>query len=283
MAAFAGLGAGAEAGLLLEANDGWRYVLAPPKFDRPLGYESPFVMSRTMTPTGCGRLRQPRSGRWLRIIFLSGLCAIGCAGPLPWKDAKQLAMEKERYGLTADQRIKELRQQALDAQDAAPAVQAAYTKELVSTMLAEHDPRVRAKIIGVAANFDDDAARAICVGGLDDPDAMVRMAACDAWVDIGGSEAVRHLAHRYRSDDDIDVRLYALRAIGNLGDQEAVPVLAEALEAADPAVQYRAVAALKDVTGEDLGNDVNVWREWAANPDAPRPTWSLAEAWRSLF
>lgn len=283
MAAFAGLGTGAEAGLLLEANDGWRYVLAPPISDRPLGYESPFAMSRTMTPTGFDQLLQPRTGRWLRIAFLTGLCAIGCAGPLPWKDAKQLAVEKERYGLTADQRIKELRQQALDAQDAAPAVQAAFTKELVGTMLAEHDPRVRAKIIGVAANFDDDAAGAICVGGLDDPDAMVRMAACDAWVDIGGSEAVRHLAHRYRSDDDIDVRLYALRAIGNLGDQEAVPVLAEALEAADPAVQYRAVAALKDVTGEDLGNDVNVWREWAANPDAPRPTWSLAEAWRSLF
>jgi len=236
-----------------------------------------------MTPTRFDQLLQPRPGCWLRITFLSGLCAIGCAGPLPWKDAKQLAVEKERYGLTADQRIKELRQQALDAQQAAPAVQAAFTKELVGSMLAEHDPRVRAKIIGIAANFDDDAARAICVGGLDDPDAMVRMAACDAWVDIGGSEAVRHLANRYRSDDDIDVRLYALRAIGNLGDQESVPVLAEALEAADPAVQYRAVAALKDVTGEDLGNDVNVWREWAANPDAPRPTWSLAEAWRSLF
>ena len=240
-------------------------------------------MSTMMTTTACGRPRQSQLGRWLRFTLFIALCASGCAGPLPWKDAKQIALEKERYGLTADQRIKELRQQAQDARDAAPAVKAAFTRELVSTMLAEHDPRVRAKMISIAANFDDDAARAICVGGLDDPDATVRMAACDAWVDIGGSEAVRHLSNRYRSDDDIDVRLYALRAIGNLGDQEAVPVLAEALEAADPAVQYRAVAALKDVTGEDLGNDVNVWREWAANPDAPRPTWSLAEAWRSLF
>jgi len=240
-------------------------------------------MSTMMTTTAYGRPRQSQLGRWLRFTFFIALCASGCAGPLPWKDAKQIALEKERYGLTADQRIKELRQQAQDARNAASADQAAFTRELVSTMLAEHDPRARAKMIGIAANFDDDAARAICVGGLDDPDAIVRMAACDAWVDIGGSEAVRHLANRYRSDDDVDVRLYALRAIGNLGDPEAVPVLAEALEAADPAVQYRAVAALKDVTGEDLGNDVNVWREWAANPDAPRPTWSLAEAWRSLF
>ena len=240
-------------------------------------------MSQILTPIARSRFRQPQPGRWLRFMFISGLCLVGCAGPLPWKDAKQIALEKERYGLTADQRIKELRQQAQEARNATPAAQAAFTKELVSTMLAEHDPRVRARIIGLAAEFNEDAARAICVGGLDDPDAMVRMAACDAWVEIGGSEAVRHLAHRYRSDDDIDVRLHALRAIGDLGDEEAIPVLAEALEAADPAVQYRAVAALKDVTGEDLGNDVNVWREWAANPDASRPTWSLAEAWRKLF
>lgn len=240
-------------------------------------------MSQLLTPIHAGQSRRPRPHRSLWLVLLSGLLVGGCAGPLPWKDAKQVAIEQERYGLTADQRIKELRQQAQEARDAAPAAQAAFTRELVGSMLAEHDPRVRARILGLSAEFDDDSARAICVGGLDDPDVMVRMAACDAWVEIGGPEAVRHLAHRYRSDDDIDVRLHALRAIGDLGDEQAVPVLAEALEAADPAVQYRAVAALKEVTGEDLGNDVNVWREWAANPDAPRPSWSLAEAWRGLF
>lgn len=282
LAAFEGSGGGKEAALLLEVSGRARYVPASSS-TAPPGSESSVSMSQRMITIACGRFRRPQSWRWLRFMFISGLCLVGCAGPLPWKDAKQIALEKERYGLTADQRIKELRQQAQEARNATPAAQAAFTKELVSTMLAEHDPRVRARIIGLAAEFNEDAARAICVGGLDDPDAMVRMAACDAWVEIGGSDAVRHLANRYRSDDDIDVRLYALRAIGDLGDDEAVPVLAEALEAADPAVQYRAVAALKDVTGEDLGNDVNVWREWAANPDAPRPTWSLAEAWRKLF
>lgn len=202
---------------------------------------------------------------------------------MPWKDAKQIALEKERYGLTADQRIKELQKQAREAREATPAARAAYTKTLAETMLAEHDPRVRAQILKLAAEFSDADARAISVGGLDDPDAMVRTAACDAWADIGGAEAVRHLANRYRSDEDIDVRLHALRRLGDLGDEQAVPVLAEALEAGDPAVQYRAVASLKEVTGEDLGNDVNVWREWAADPDAPRPSWSIAEAWRKLF
>jgi hypothetical protein len=44
-------------------------------------------------------------------------------------------------------------------------------------------------------------------------------------------------------------------------------VLARALEDADPAVQYRAVASLKKVSGRDLGNDVNAWREWATALD----------------
>lgn len=237
--------------------------------------------------SGSGRGRAfpllPRQRVWLQIVVLGSLLGTGCAVPMPWKDPGQVALEKEKYGLTADQRIKELRDQAREAREETPAGQAAFTKELVATMLAEHDPRVRARMLGIAAEFDDDAARAICVGGLDDPDPMVRTAACDAWVEIGGPESIRHLAHRYRSDDDIDVRLYALRALGDLGDDEAVPVLAEALEAADPAVQYRAVASLKEVTGEDFGNDVNVWREWAANPDSPRPAWSLAETWRKLF
>ena len=150
-------------------------------------------------------------------------------------------------------------------------------------MLAEHDPRVRAEILHLCADFDNPASRAICVGGLDDPDTLVRIAACDAWLQIGGDEAVQYLANRYRSDDDVDVRLHAIRDLGALGNEAAIPVLAEALEAPDPAVQYRAVASLKEVSGRDLGNDVNAWREWAVDPSAYREEWSVAEVWRKIF
>jgi len=223
------------------------------------------------------------SPRCLLALLVVVLAVSGCAVPLPWKDAQQLAVERERYGLTADQRINEIRKQAKAARAAGGSEQAAYAKELAGETLAEHDPRVRAEIVSVAAGLDEPAARAICVGGLDHPDATVRTAACDAWVEIGGEEAVRHIAHRYRSDEDIDVRLYAIRSLGKLGDASAVPVLAEALEAPDPAVQYRAVASLKEVSGRDFGNDVNVWREWAADPQSVGPSWSLAETWRKLF
>ena len=38
-----------------------------------------------------------------------------------------------------------------------------------------------------------------------------RIAACDAWLQIGGDEAVQYLANRFRSDEDVDVRLHAIR------------------------------------------------------------------------
>ena len=137
-------------------------------------------------------------------------------------------------------------------------------------------------MVAVAAEFDTASSLAICKGALQDPDERVRMKACDIWRKRGGEEAVQLLANRYRTDRELDVRLRALRMLGELEDKSAIPVLAEALENPDPAVQYRAVAALKQVSGRDLGDDVNKWREWAADPNVKQP-WSIAESFRQLF
>lgn len=71
------------------------------------------------------------------------------------------------------------------------------------------------------------------------------------------------LGERFLKDAELDVRLSAIRTLGSLRDKAAIPTLAKALEDPDPAVQYRAVASLKQVSGRDLGDDVNAWREWA--------------------
>jgi len=100
--------------------------------------------------------------------FLS--CFVGgCASSLPWVDSQQAAIEKEKYGLNADQRIKELRQQAKKSRSDDSEAQAEFSAELVNEMLAEHDPRVRAEILQLCADFDNPSSRAICIGGLDDP------------------------------------------------------------------------------------------------------------------
>jgi hypothetical protein len=195
----------------------------------------------------------------------------------------QVAEAGPAYGATADQRMKTLAAEAKAAKAGSPQQQTEFTRGLAGRVLEEHDPRVRARIVETAAEFDTPAAAAVCRGCLEDPEPRVRMTACAAWGERGGPEAVKMLSARYHADRDLDVRLRALRELGNLGDGAAIPVLARALEDPDPAVQYRAVAALKKVSGRDLGDDVNKWRAWAADPGSADEPWSIAEAFRTLF
>ena len=215
------------------------------------------------------------------LAFASG-CAQTAAWKMPWQDTSRAERIEEKYGQTANQRVEAVKKQAAAARQEGGSQEEAFTAELVRTMLAEHDPRVRAEILEVAATFETPSALSICRGALEDPDAKVRMAACDAWAARGGDEAVQLLSHRYQTDTDIDVRLEAVRMLGVVKDEAAIPALARALEDPDPAVQYRAVASLKKVSGRDLGDDVNRWRAWVTDP-ASEPDWSVAETFRKIF
>lgn len=231
--------------------------------------------------------RRRTGGSWHAVAWIAvAACCLPLAGCKTWKKlttSEKTLAEERTYGATADQRIDQLAADAKKAKAGSHADQVEFTQSLVKAMLDEHDPRVRCVILETAAEFETAAATAICKGALEDPDERVRMAGCTAWRKRGGAEAVELLAVRYRADPEIDVRLRALRELGDLGDREAVPVLAKALEDSDPAVQYRAVGALKKVSGRDLGDDVNKWREWAADPDGSTAEWTIAEGFRQLF
>ena len=201
----------------------------------------------------------------------------------PGSSGSKTATKADPYGPTANQRMEKLTADAKTAKAGAPETHEAFTRQLVERLLSEHDPRVRCRIVDITSDFNTSTAIAICTGALQDPDERVRMAACSAWGRRGGPEAIDLLAARYQNDPELDVRLRAIRALGELRDAAAVPVLAKALEDGDPAVQYRAVAALKQVSGRDLGNDVNRWREWAADPEGSGAEWSIAETFRRLF
>lgn len=227
-------------------------------------------------PSRHGRARLP-------IAVCIACCFAGCASWSPWKSDEQVAREREKYGLTADQRIEELAEKSKAVKAAAAAEQERFSQEIAAAMVGEHDARVRCAMLDAVVAIDTPLATAVCKGALQDPDPRVRMAACTAWATRGGPEAVDLLAARYQTDTELDVRLRALRCLGELGNSAAVPVLAKALEDSDPAVQYRAVGALKKVSGRDLGDDVNKWREWAADPEGSSAEWSIAETFRKLF
>ena len=221
--------------------------------------------------------------RGVVFVLLASLMLTGCASWSPWNRGEKAVRDQEKYGFTADTRIKKLAERSKTVKSESTQNQLEFTQDLVRMMLEEHDPSVRSKILETAAEYDTAAATAICAGAMQDPNEMVRIRACDVWAKRGGAEAVQLLATRFQTDADLDVRLRALKMLGKLKDKQAIPVLARALEDGDPAVQYRAVASLKQVSGRDLGNDVNAWREWAADPEGHKAEWSIAEGFRRLF
>jgi hypothetical protein len=188
-----------------------------------------------------------------------------------------------RDGLTLEQRAQRLARQAAAAKAGTREQQSQFTRALVAEILAAHDPELRCRIVATVADFDTPEANAILAGGLQDPDDSVRMAACTAWGRKGGPNAVQLLSTRYASDADLGVKLRALSALAELDDAAAIPTLAKALDDADPVVRKRAMQSLKQVSGRDLGDDVNAWRAWAADPDRAAPRWSWVEAFRRLF
>jgi len=221
--------------------------------------------------------------RGVVLLILASVMLTGCASWSPLKRREKAVRDQEKYGFTADTRIKKLAERSKAVKSESTQQQLEFTRDLVRMMLEEHDPRVRSKILETAAEYDTSAATAICTGAMQDPNEMVRTRACDVWAKRGGPDAVQLLATRFQTDADLDVRLRALKMLGELKDKQAIPVLARALEDADPAVQYRAVASLKQVSGRDLGNDVNAWREWAVDPESHKAEWSIAEGFRRLF
>lgn len=107
----------------------------------------------------------------------------------------------------------------------------------------------------------------------------MRTAACEAWGKRNTPEAAAPLAGVLNGNVNQDVRLAAARALGQTHEQAAINALANALEDKSVAMQRRAVLSLQQITAQDLGNNVNKWREYAkANKLTPyRPPISLAE------
>jgi HEAT repeat protein len=152
-------------------------------------------------------------------------------------------------------------------------------QQLAGDFQHEQDPLIRAQIIRTLAVYPGPVSDSVLHQAVKDPDNDVRTADCDSWGQRGNAEAASVLVGILNSDTDHDVRIAAVRALAHTHQQVAITALAGALEDKDPAMQYCAVVSLRDVTGQDLGNDVNQWRQYAKDnrlkPLDPSP--SLAE------
>ncbi len=175
------------------------------------------------------------------------------------------------------EQIEGLRKMAQAAAKKSPQQQEESSKLLATAIQKESDPLIRSEIVHTLGFFATATATAVIRAALKDPDANVRITACEAAGKKKGPVAVTGLADTLKSDLDKDVRLAAARALGETKDPAAREALGVALDDPDPAMQYRAVMSLRQVTGQNFGNDVARWRAYVkGEPPPPAKPVSLA-------
>ncbi len=227
------------------------------------------------------------AGNRLQLGLLSLLLAAlsGCAnGPLSdFAALNPFIRESDaggRYGPTPGQQVAAIQEMAEDARGLAPAEQARVAEDLARRLFNEPDALLREKLVFALAPLPTPAASDALRRAMHDKDAQVRLAAVEAWSRRPVDEAVPVLAETLASDTDLDIRLAATRALGKFRDPAAVRPLSVALDDSNPALQYRAVESLRDITGRDFGSDLETWRRFARGDviDSPRES-STANRW----
>lgn len=140
-------------------------------------------------------------------------------------------------------------------------------QQLVGTLArqlqSEPDPLVRDATIKAVARFKTPLAAQVLQAGLNDPDPIVRRRACREIGRRGDGAQAQALAAVVRADDDLDVRIEAVRALGSINAPETTTALVAALESDDPAVQFAGVESMRRVSGKDLGGDVRAYLAYA--------------------
>lgn len=221
--------------------------------------------------------------------LLLSLC--GCGGGVSslafWRNSKWRDPDIE----SPIERIERYRALADSAGSKSPAEQEATSGQLARDIAGELDPLVRAEIVRTLAHYPTPVSGNVLRSALRDvnadaePTPVVRIAACEALGRRGGAESIRALRGALEDEsNDVDIKLAAVRALGEIEDPAAVPALALGLEHSDPALRYRTMKSLENVTGRYYGYDVAAWRQFTQGVDVPQKSRSLAERLRqSIF
>ncbi len=222
----------------------------------------------------------------LLLLLLGTIGWVGCAGNKPtirWPFATNTTDHVPGL-VTPAERIETLRDLAKQAAKAGPAQQQTISADLAALYQREEDPLIRTEIVHAIGGCPTESAASVLKLAIADSDPDVRMAACEALGRHQGRDTIGILSTVLASDLDIDVRMAAARALGDTGDMGAIAPLGRSLEDRDPALQHQAVLSLRQCSDEDLGNDVNRWRQYVRNetPDPPRSV-SVAQRLKEIF
>lgn len=216
-----------------------------------------------------------RPSKLLVGLLLMTAVTSGCALPF---------QERERTSIiTPAMRIAAIREAGARARDTDETEQTKSVDELVAQIRTEPDPLVRRAIQEAVSEHSTPLARDVLIAGLKDEDMDVRFTCCQKLGLRGESEAVAPLKELLEGDENLDVRLAATDALGKINTPESVAALSIAVKDRDPALQYAGVEALKNLSGQDLGNDVKAWQQFTEQGvTAPPAEESVADKMRRI-
>lgn len=214
------------------------------------------------------------------VTLLGLLAAGGCQSlwyPNVWPFPE---IERTTYR-TPSMRADAVRQFATRADGTDSPQQREMTDQLARQIQIEPDPLVRLAVVETIAEFKTPMTQQVLESGLNDENKAVRVACCKALGRRAEVSSIPKLALVLKTDKEIDVRLAATAALGNIKSPEAMAALAVALDDRDPALQYVGVQSMKSVTGKDYGGNVEAWRQVARGGTPPEPKApSIAERMR---
>ena len=208
----------------------------------------------------------------LLALLTSNGCSYARARPkwvqsITFWEAKEI--DEKYLKKTPAEEIEELRELAEKIPSQTPEEQNRTAADLAQRYRNESDPLVRIELLLAVSRCGAPAAGETLRAGLADSDRDVRIAACHGWGNHGGPSPVAQMSEAISKASSVDVRLAAGRALGQLGGDDAVAALRPALDDPDPALQYRAMQSLREITGKDFGDNVVSWREYVRGEGAP--------------
>ena len=175
-------------------------------------------------------------------------------------DRKIIIREKGTKGATASEEEREI-----------------LVAQLVHEYQTSPDPNMRREAVDALAQIPHPQRDRFLQEILQDPNPFVRLSALESLSktysgDPGDLQAL--LINRMKSDSDKDVRLAAIRILGNMTppdklkgrvddrNRSTISELGNLLHDRVPAVRYAAMQSLRQITGLDLGNDITKWLQY---------------------
>ncbi len=221
--------------------------------------------------------RLPARSGWMLIAPLVALAAGGCAEGRFWRLGRfsprivERWEQEEQIANSVFERKRQMSQMATDALAEGGEALNRTAHKLGETALTEPVLINRIEAIHELARLDCPTTWDALRRAITDPNPDVRLAVVQAWKAMSQEQAVAALSSIFAGDTNIDVRLAAIRMLGEFPGQASIDSLAAALNDADPAVQLRATQSLAKVTGQTLGPDVRAWSDYLNNdPDSAR-------------